>query len=763
MRKSLFRIGSVIALTAGVIWACGHGAHGPTSQDSEPVPGSVSSSPAPVAPPAQQGPGSGICLNKPMFQSADGSLKMCVLESNLILDADRCQTVVPGTTYRHKVGIISISAGYFRSAGFRSTENNCAATGDSPFTDPNNQKTFPAGESSYTFEWSFEKNFCGRQQRDARAVNLTDTLVGVTSFVFNAPAACPSCTAANVISNLKQNGRTVSVTPTFVGKGTIDVDFGDGPLVPNNKSGDTISHTYPDVKKTYSIHFILHLDSGLECDPEEKVSVEPMPPSCGQFQATLGVVVGSSSVSAGARAAAVPTINATASGTFNFSGCTFAWGDASPPESLTVSPFSKSKAFAQTGVQQDYTAQLQCTVPNSQVSCSVSKPFTIPPRQSTCSDYQPPATTVTLGTPVTSQTASDFTVTSIPVTQDAGVTGVFVPALPKTVSRPSAGSSPGTVHFDYNWTRTYSPAEGLQCTTTGTVPKDVSVPPKNDSCDNYEKPIIVGDIASDVQTTQVVFSSGTVAPGGGTFNPALPQTVARPNANQPAGSFATTYTLVYGPQNLQCSVNKSFTKSVPPKGDSCSNYEPPAITGSPHVTTTATQVTVDAGTVAPGGGVFTPSLPLSVTRPDYGQPATAWNTDYTKSYGPENLHCLVSKHFTGPVGPKDPTCEQQNPPSASFGGFTDSGGNLSGSVSLHNAGGWTVSMFATSTESRCNAGQSDYEKVRHTDTVACGGSATDTVSYHWSGHPSEWWWVAWSNSGTPSAGGRSQCIRNTHN
>lgn len=90
-------------------------------------------------------------------------------------------------------------------------------------------------------------------------------------------------------------------------------------------------------------------------------------------------------------------------------------------------------------------------------------------------------------------------------------------------------------------------------------------PTPNPTCANYTPPIITGDIASDVQSTRVVFSQGSVAPSGGSFSPTLPQTVTRPDADQPAEIFSTTYTLPYGPSALRCSVNKAFTKPVPPK------------------------------------------------------------------------------------------------------------------------------------------------------------------------------------------------------
>lgn len=104
----------------------------------------------------------------------------------------------------------------------------------------------------------------------------------------------------------------------------------------------------------------------------------------------------------------------------------------------------------------------------------------------------------------------------------------------------------------------FAGAEGSIC-----VPP--SPPPPDPKCSDYTSPVIIGDIASDPQTAQVVFTAGTVAPLGGAFNPTLPAAVPWPGVGQTAGSFSTTYTLPYGPNALQCSVSKTFTKPVPPK------------------------------------------------------------------------------------------------------------------------------------------------------------------------------------------------------
>ncbi len=167
------------------------------------------------------------------------------------------------------------------------------------------------------------------------------------------------------------------------------------------------------------------------------------------------------------------------------------------------------------------------------------------------------------------------------------------------------------------------------------------------TCADYTAPTITGDISSDVQTAQVVFDKGTVAPAGGSFDPTLPKTVARPNAGQSAASFSTAYTLPYGPSaELQCKASKTFTKPVPPKGDTCDNYTPtpPTFGGALALTNeTATTEKVTAGSVSPAGGTWSDPLPKTVNRPEYGSTLTFSDT-YTKvvSYGPENLRCSKS-------------------------------------------------------------------------------------------------------------------------
>lgn len=272
----------------------------------------------------------------------------------------------------------------------------------------------------------------------------------------------------------------------------------------------------------------------------------------------------------------------------------------------------------------------------------------------------------------------------------------------------------------------------------------VRIPPRDKTCKDYTEPAITGDIASDVQATQVVFSSGNVGPAGGSFSPVLPQTVVRPNAGQPAGSFSTTYTLPYGPENLRCSTSKSFTKPVPPKQDSCDNYQAPPITGSPNASTSATQVTVSAGSVAPPGGTFSPAVPFSVNRPPNGQPAGQWNLTYTLPYGPSALQCTTRKDFSGPVPPKDPECDPSE--------FWDQSLNwnknvIKANVHVRGNGNWELKLFAASHSSEY-PDDPDYTKDTDSKSITCKGQGELKVDYDWKDHPSRYWWAALYKNGT---------------
>jgi len=85
-------------------------------------------------------------------------------------------------------------------------------------------------------------------------------------------------------------------------------------------------------------------------------------------------------------------------------------------------------------------------------------------------------------------------------------------------------------------------------------------------CDDYDEPTITGDIKKIVDKNTVTFKKGDVGPSPGSFNPPLPKTINRPNYGNPLGSFSTKYTHVYSPwPDLECRVNKTFTKNIPPK------------------------------------------------------------------------------------------------------------------------------------------------------------------------------------------------------
>ena len=189
------------------------------------------------------------------------------------------------------------------------------------------------------------------------------------------------------------------------------------------------------------------------------------------------------------------------------------------------------------------------------------------------------------------------------------------------------------------------PKDAYSIDERGTFLRDLST--GDCGCDDYEAPVISGNLGVVPGSTSYTFNKGTIAPNGGTFNPTLPQTVARPDYGHPAGSFSTMYTLSYGPAALQCSVSKTFTEAVPPKDASCDDFTPPKMGGELALTDqTATQVTVTRGNILPAGGTFNPTLPAVQSRPAIGQPDRTFSTTHSVLYGPVELQCVASKDYS---------------------------------------------------------------------------------------------------------------------
>jgi len=159
------------------------------------------------------------------------------------------------------------------------------------------------------------------------------------------------------------------------------------------------------------------------------------------------------------------------------------WGDSSQ---MTVkNPFTENHDYAKGDTEVTRTVNL--TVTRDDLICNASTTIKIPPKNDTCEDFPPPPVDATVGTPVTTQTPTTFTVESIPVNATpAGVTGAWVPLPPQTTPRPEFPNPAGSLHFDWNWTLSYNPkGTELTCRASGSKPFDVSVPPQNDPCKDH--------------------------------------------------------------------------------------------------------------------------------------------------------------------------------------------------------------------------------------------------------------------------------------
>ncbi len=410
--------------------------------------------------------------------------------------------------------------------------------------------------------------------------------------------------------------------------------------------------------------------------------------------------------------------------------------------------------------------------PYTPVGGRYSPAYFVPPafygRGPACSQPSPPPTPPPsacegVGTPAFSMTLGGTTapVVTTRLTFAPGFTG-SINLSPSPVSGfPGGTVTSGNVNnSNYN-----PPSQPLVVDSTWQVKKgnevcrsgqgSVTVNPPQRTCENVnlvlQNPQVSGTSATCTATWNPPPSSSTMLLDNGTPRTVTPG-VGTTYSNLSAGNHVCKITVVDG--QLSCTSEKPFT--INPER-TCGNVNPQV-----SCSVSGDDATCHVSWVNPGSGS------IKLNSGSYESIANGANKAYnnltngnytaTLKVDDGGLSCTDTDNFT-----VQQSCEQQHPPTASFLGFTDQGGTLWGRVHLENVGGWVVYMYATSTESKCNAGNFDYQKDREPMTLACGSTADVTVSYPWQGHASEWWWVAWTNSGTPSAGGRSQCIRNTHN
>jgi hypothetical protein len=186
----------------------------------------------------------------------------------------------------------------------------------------------------------------------------------------------------------------------------------------------------------------------------------------------------------------------------------------------------------------------------------------------------------------------------------------------------------------------------------------------------------------------------------------------------------------------------------------CFDFAPaPQITGDIGVDTQPTVVNFSVGSVGPAGVTFAnESLPASKPRPNFGQSAGSFSTTATLAYSPaEGLSCPREMSFTKPIPPREPTCEQANPPR--FDNPSISVGNIVIAITqrVYNAGTWKGTLYAGTPNN-----PHQHDKARDTDVVACGGSdllgSNDTLKYVHLGHPSCYWTYELTRNGVLQSG-----------
>ena len=403
-------------------------------------------------------------------------------------------------------------------------------------------------------------------------------------------------------------------------------------------------------------------------------------------------------------------------------------------------------------------------IPGLSCVTSATKNVSIPPQNAACENFP---VTVTPGTPVTSQTATTFTVSSIPYTTSPNTAGtmVWTPSLPSTLNRPAFGQPAGSQ--TYNGVFTFTPATGLTCTATAS--KTVSIPPRDPQCSDFPVDVIEGTpVTSQTSTTFTVsslpYTTNPNTSGTMVWTPNPPQTYNRPAFGQPAGSATFNGVFTYNPASgLTCTATAQKVVSIPPQTVSCADFPTTVTPGTPVTSQTATTFTVSSipYTTNPsrtGTMVWTPTLPHVNNRPLFGQTASKTYTGvftYTPATG---LTCTANASKTVTIPPQD--CETSNPPTGDL-TWNSSGNPLTGNATVANAGTFHLYIYATSTEAECNAQTYDNEKVHQQITKTCGQTGTLSGSYNWATHGDEWWRVVLKVGTTLIE--QSGCIRNTQN
>lgn len=451
-----------IALTA----ACSKGSNGPTAQNNVPAAQAPAVSPVSNNPqPYAQVVGTGICEGKPTWASKDGSLTICELEKTLDLQGNVCQFVTDqGGSWTIKVGIISTGKGYLLDGTFGVPETGCGAVGvGSPGqgNGPANKKTFPAGESTYTFSIVADGGACGRVQNDVDAVNeATGAKVNVFGIVLNYAKPCTTCADISVSSSQATTETGKTETLVITSKIPYTITWGDG-ATEQHKSSGTFTHSYATgtSDKTYN-GSVSSQAQFAPCTTPFSVVVpgRHVEDSCANY--TAPVFGGDLGITLGTTQATITSGTVTpAGGSFN----------PTLPANVNRPNAGQPDATFSTTYTKSYGPE--------NLRCSASHVYTkaVPAKGDTCDNYTPPSAPNWSGSlALSNETATTETVTVGSVSPSDGS---FNPALPDTVTRTGSDWSFSTTETKVI---SYGP-QNLECSRTFqhafsiTIPKIVVV------------------------------------------------------------------------------------------------------------------------------------------------------------------------------------------------------------------------------------------------------------------------------------------------
>ncbi len=605
---------------------------------------------------------------------------------------------------------------------------------------------FPFGSSTVTANVTI----VGRPETDSasQTINITNcpqACDGVQPPTFNFSILSENNSTATTRSNLSYSGAGVS--------GTVNLSPvpGGGFLGGAATSGTNYDSIYPKTASDYlaTANWQI-LKSGEVCFSGSETALIHRTQTCEDFPAPI-IEFGTPATSQTATTFTVNSIPATPTG-----------GVWSPnfPQTYSRPVFGQPEGSANFLYTLAYSP-----IPGLSCVTSATKNVSIPPQNAACENFP---VTVTPGTPVTSQTATTFTVQSIPYTTSPNTAGtmMWTPNPPQTYNRPAFGQPAGSQTF--NGVFTFTPATGLTCTATAS--KTVSIPPKDPTCSDFPVTVTPGTpVTSQTATTFTVssipYSTSPNTSGTGVWTPTLPDTRNRPAFGQPAGSQTYNLVFTYTPATgLTCTSAASKTVSIPPQTASCADYPTTVTPGTPVTSQTNTTFTVSSipYTTSPsrtGTMAWTPTLPHVNNRPPFGQTASKTYTGVFTYTPVTGLTCTANASKTVTIPPQ--TCEVTNPPSGTL-TVNHSGADFIAHSDISSTGAFDLYIYAWDNFSSCSpTATPQYEKRHVTRTLTCGQSNVLDTSYPWSTHAANGWKAQLKLGGVVIQD--SGCINNNQN